>query len=62
MPAKVAGYTVLDLAGDWYLTRTLRVLGGVSNVGDVRYYSRVFQNGIEPALGRTVYGGMALGF
>ena len=62
LPAKVGGYTVLDLAADWYLTKRLRVLGGVSNFGDVRYYSRVFQNGIEPALGRNVYAGLALGF
>ena len=62
VPAKVGGYTVLDLSGDWYLTRTLRVLGGVSNLGDVRYYSRVFQNGIEPALRRSFYAGLAVGF
>ncbi len=62
LPAKVGGYTVLDFAADWYLTKQLRVLGGISNLGDVRYYSRVFQNGIEPALGRNVYAGLALGF
>ena len=37
-------------------------MGGISNLGDKRYYSRVFQNGIEPAPGRMVYGGLALGF
>ncbi|MGC1302337.1 MAG: TonB-dependent receptor [Caulobacteraceae bacterium] len=62
VPAKIPGYTVLDLSGDWYLTPKLRLLGGVSNLGDVRYYSRVYQNGIEPAPGRTVYGGVAVGF
>ena len=62
VPAEVGGYTVLDVAGDWYLTRTLRLLSGVSNLGDVRYYSRVFQNGIEPALGLTFHAGLALGF
>ena len=62
VPAKVGGYTTLDLAADWYLKPNLRLLGGVSNLGDVHYYSRVFQNGIEPALGRNVYGGLALGF
>jgi Fe(3+) dicitrate transport protein len=62
VPAKVPAYTVIDFAADWNLTKKLRVLGGVSNIGDRRYYSRVFQNGIEPALGRTAYGGLALGF
>ena len=62
VPAKIPGYTVLDIAGDWYLTGKVRLLGGVSNLGDVRYYSRAFQDGIEPAPGRTVYGGVALGF
>ncbi|MGH7024315.1 MAG: TonB-dependent receptor family protein [Caulobacteraceae bacterium] len=62
VPARVPGYTVLDVAADWYLTRSVRVLGGVENIGNEKYYSRVFQNGIEPALGRTFHVGLALGF
>jgi len=61
IPAKVPGYTVLDLAGDWQLTRNIRLLGGISNVTDKKYYNRVFQNGIEPGAGRKIYGGLALG-
>jgi Fe(3+) dicitrate transport protein len=62
VPAKVPRYTVVDFAGDYNLNRKIRVLGGISNIGNEEYYSRVFQNGIEPALGRSVYGGVALGF
>ena len=62
VPAKVPAYTVIDVSGDLYLTKTVRVLGGVSNLAGEKYYNRVFQNGIEPGLGRTVYGGLALGF
>lgn len=62
IPARIPAYTVLDLAGDFYLTRHLRLLGGVSNIGNRHYYDRVFQNGIEPARGRKVYVGLAAGF
>ena len=62
VPAKVPGYTLIDLSGDWQLTRSLRLLGGISNLADKKYYSRVFQNGIEPGARRKVYAGLALGF
>lgn len=62
VPARTPGYTVFDLSGDWFLTRRLRVLGGVSNLGDERNYARVLGTGIEPAAGRTVYAGLAVGF
>ena len=62
IPAKVASFTVVDFAADYNLTPRLRVIGGVSNLGDERYYDRVFQNGIEPGLGRKVYAGLAVGF
>jgi Fe(3+) dicitrate transport protein len=61
IPAKVPAYTVFDFAGDWQLSRNLRLLGGISNLADWKYYNRVFQNGIEPAEGRKVYAGIALG-
>jgi Fe(3+) dicitrate transport protein len=62
IPAKIPGYTVVDISGDYYLTKALRMLGGISNIGNRRYYNRVFQNGIEPALDRRFYGGLAIGF
>jgi Fe(3+) dicitrate transport protein len=61
IPAKIPAYTLLDFAADWQLTRNLRLLGGISNLTDRRYYNRVFQNGIEPGASRKVYAGIALG-
>ena len=61
IPAKVPAYTVIDLSGDWQLTRTLRALGGITNVLNRRYYNRVFQNGIEPGARRMAYVGLAVG-
>jgi len=62
IPAKVPQYTVYDFSGDYWLLPKLRVLGGVSNIGDKKYYNRVFGNGIEPALGRTYYAGFSYEF
>jgi Fe(3+) dicitrate transport protein len=62
VPAKIPGYTVFDIAGDYYITPKVRLIAGISNLGDHKYYSRVFQNGIEPAPGRTAYLGLGLGF
>ncbi len=61
IPAKIPAYTVLDLASDWQISRNLRLLAGISNLTDRKYYNRVFQNGIEPGMRRTVYAGVALG-
>jgi Fe(3+) dicitrate transport protein len=61
VPAKIPNYTLFDLAGDWQLTRNVRLLAGISNLTDRKYYNRVFQNGIEPGARRKVYGGLALG-
>lgn len=61
VPAKLPAYTVLDLTGDWQLTRYLRLLGGITNLTNKKYYNRVFQNGIEPALRRKAYVGLAAG-
>jgi Fe(3+) dicitrate transport protein len=61
IPAKVPAYTVLDLTGDWQFTRNLRLLAGITNLTNRKYYNRVFQNGIEPAARRKIYAGLAVG-
>jgi len=61
VPAKVPAFTLFDLAGDWQLTRNVRLLAGISNLTNKKYYNRVFQNGIEPGARRKVYAGIALG-
>ena len=62
IPAKVPSYTVADFSGDWWVLPQVRLLGGVSNIFDRKYYNRVFSSGIDPALGRTFYIGAAYEF
>jgi Fe(3+) dicitrate transport protein len=62
IPAKVPQYTVADFSGDWYVLPQLRLLAGISNLTDRKYYNRIFSNGIEPGLRRTYYGGFAYEF
>ncbi len=62
-PAKIPSYTLADFGADWWVTKNLRVLGGVSNLLDRKYYSRVlFGGGIEPGVGRNYYAGLAVEF
>ena len=54
IPAKIPSYVVFNVAADWKVTKNLKLIAGVSNLGDEKYYSRVFFNGsIEPAPGRA---------
>jgi Fe(3+) dicitrate transport protein len=62
VPAKIPAYQLVDLSADLWLRPRLRILGGISNLLDKKYYSRVFQTGLDPGLGRKVYGGVALEF
>src|SRR6185312_489330 len=61
MPARIPAYTVADFSGEYKFLGHWRVLGGISNLTDEEYYSRVFISGgrIEPALGRQFYLGIA---
>jgi len=60
LPARIPAYTALDLAGDWQLNRHVTLLAGVRNLTDRQYYDRVWQTGLEPALGRSWYAGVRL--
>jgi len=45
------------------VTKNVKLIAGISNLGDEKYYSRVFFNGsIEPAPGRAGYAGLSLEF
>ena len=63
-PAHIPTYTVVDLAGDYVIAGHLRLLGGVSNLANRHYYSRVFLFGgmLEPASDRSIYAGAAYDF
>jgi Fe(3+) dicitrate transport protein len=63
VPAIIPEYTVWNLSSEWYLTKNVRLIAGVSNVSDEKYYSRAFLTGlIEPAPRRTGYAGVSLEF
>jgi Fe(3+) dicitrate transport protein len=61
MPAQIPAYLVADFSGEYKFAGRWRALGGISNLTDREYYSRVFLFGgmIEPALGRQFYLGIA---
>ena len=60
LPARIPAYTVVDVAGDWQLNPHVKLLAGISNLADRRYYDRVWQTGLEPAYGRSWYTGVQL--
>lgn len=62
IPAEVPSYLVFNLTGQYDITKHIRLIAGVTNLTDKKYYDRVFGNGIEPAPARTGYAGLALTF
>lgn len=59
----VPAYAVWDLTGEWRVSNSpVRLIGGVNNVLDEDYYSRVRPDGIDPAQRRNYYVGAALEF
>ncbi len=62
VPAKVPSYWTLDFSAEYYLTKNFRIIAGVSNLTDERYYSRVFGSRIEPAPALNGYGGVGFTF
>ncbi|HEX4640932.1 MAG TPA: TonB-dependent receptor [Chthoniobacterales bacterium] len=63
VPAVIPSYTVFNLSAEVYLTKNVRLFGGISNLADEKYYSRVFLNGlIDPAPQRTGYAGLSVEF
>jgi Fe(3+) dicitrate transport protein len=63
-PARIPAYTVVDLAADYDIAPHWRLLAGVSNLTNRRYYSRVFIAGglLEPADSLAGYAGAAFEF
>jgi Fe(3+) dicitrate transport protein len=59
----VPAYAVWDLTVEVKIPRTpLRVIGGINNVFDEDYYSRIRPDGIDPAPRRNAYLGVAAEF
>ena len=60
--AHIPPYSVFTLSGEFYLNKYVRLIGGISNLTDAKYYNRVFANGIEPAPRLSGYAGLSLSF
>jgi len=59
----VPAHAVWDLTAEWRIPGTVvRVIGGLNNLLDEDYYSRIRNDGIDPAPGRNFYLGAALEF
>lgn len=58
--AKIPSYEVLDFSADYRINGHWSVFGGINNLFDEDYYSRVRNDGIEPAAERTAFAGIRL--
>ncbi|HSG62607.1 MAG TPA: TonB-dependent receptor [Pseudomonadales bacterium] len=56
--AKIPAYEVVDASVEWALDEHWQFYGGINNVFDQNYYSRVRNDGIEPAHARTFFVGL----
>ena len=55
--AKIPSYQVVDLSAEYRVNRSWTLFGGINNLLDEDYYSRVRSDGIEPAAEQTFYVG-----
>ncbi len=60
LPAEIPAHHVLDVAVEWPLGKRASVVGGINNLTDETYYSRIRSDGIDPAPQRTGYVGVRL--
>ena len=58
--AKIPSYRVFDLSGEWRLNDHVSLIGGINNLADETYTSRVRSDGVEPAAERQTYFGIEL--
>jgi Fe(3+) dicitrate transport protein len=59
----IPAHAVWDLTAEWRVPRTMvRLIGGVNNAFNEDYYSRIRNDGIDPAPRRNFYLGAALEF
>jgi Fe(3+) dicitrate transport protein len=59
---EIPSYTVFDLTADYHFARNWMAHGGISNLLDKEYYSRVRTDGVAWALGRNFYAGVTYKF
>jgi Fe(3+) dicitrate transport protein len=55
---RVPSYHLQDLLGEYFLSQAWSLNGGVLNLMDYEYYSRVMPTGVMPAMGRSFFIGL----
>ncbi|NGX15578.1 TonB-dependent receptor [Wenzhouxiangella sp. XN24] len=60
--AVIPSYQVVDLNGEYRVTDAWTLFGGINNLLDEDYYSRVRNDGIEPAAEQTFHAGFRFEF
>ena len=58
----VPAYMVWDLTAEYKIHENVRLLAGINNLFDEKYFSRVTSGGIDPANGRNYYIGASFEF
>jgi Fe(3+) dicitrate transport protein len=58
----IPDYMVWDLTGEINVWKDVSLIGGINNLFDEKYYSRVRSNGLDPALPRNAYAGLSVKF
>jgi len=58
---RIPAYMVWDLTGEWKVYKDhVSVVGGINNLLDEDYYSRIRPTGVDPAYGRNFYAGFRI--
>lgn len=60
--ARIPSYQVVDLSAEYRFNEQWTLFGGVNNLLDQNYFSRVRSDGVEPAAERTAFAGFRLEF
>ena len=61
-PFKIPSYMVWDLTAEYKVHENVRLVAGINNLFDESYFSRVRNDGIDPANGRNFYIGASFEF
>jgi Fe(3+) dicitrate transport protein len=58
----IPAYIVCDLTAEYKMNKNLTFIAGINNLFDESYFSRINNNGIDPAYGRNAYLGVTLSY
>lgn len=59
---RISSYSIWDLTAEYRFTSSLKVVGGVNNLFNEEYISRIRSNGLEPGNPRNIYAGLSVSF